>query len=509
TNSNDLIVGTSASDAISGMDGDDFIVGFDGNDILYGDGISGTPSDDNLEGGDDILCGNNGNDTLVGDDILGWGGNDTLTGGNDTLEGGDGNDTLYGDWIDGYFGNDTANGGNDVIDAKDNINNNDNIDGDYISAETATLGLQDICASDTGDTETNCEYDDISTLVDCNNHIIERNNFDDDADDEVKVDNTVYNNGDSITIAGKTYTVRIVPITYTPPFIGTNSNDLIVGTSASDAISGMDGDDFIVGFDGNDILYGDGISGTPSDDNLEGGDDILCGNNGNDTLHGDHIFGYDGIDTLTGGNDTLEGGDGDDILHGDWIYGDIGNDTANGGNDVIDAKDNINNNDNIDGDYVIAGIVTLGDQDICASDTGDTETNCEYNDISSLATLSVSPYTIPIGGSVDIIFTSSVNNPVKITDFTVTTPLGNTCTYSALPVTVPPYGSFTATYPTNFGTCDTSNPGTYQVEIITEVGDPIITTFNISFNVVPEVIVGAIGIIGTSLAVMMLYARRR
>ncbi|MEM4399936.1 MAG: calcium-binding protein [Candidatus Nitrosocaldus sp.] len=410
--------------------------------------------------------------------------------------------------------------------------------------------------------------------VDCNNHTIERGNFDDDDDDEVKVDDTVYNNGDIITLDGKTYTVRIVPITYTPPFIGTNSNDLIVGTNSDDAISGMDGDDFIVGLDGNDILYGDGISGTPSDDNLEGGDDILCGNNGDDWLRGDYIFGWegndtltggndtlnggigndwlvgdwiegdydndtltggndtlkggdgsdelygdfifggDGNDTLTGGNDTLDGGAGNDTLHGDHIVGNVGDDTANAGNDTINAEDGIVNNDNIDGDYVIAETVTLGDQDICASDTGDTETNCEYDDISALVTFKAEDPvdeddTINLGQSINLVFSSNVDNIVKITDFTVTTPLGDTCTYNILPITIPANGSFTATYPNDFGTCDTNTAGTYQVEIKTEVGDPIITTFNASFNVVPEVIVGAIGIIGTSLAVMMLYARRR
>ncbi|MEM2856954.1 MAG: hypothetical protein QW416_07635 [Candidatus Nitrosocaldaceae archaeon] len=281
---------------------------------------------------------------------------------------------------------------------------------------------------------------------------------------------------------GKIYTVRIVT---TSSFDGTSDNDFIVGTNSDDEIYGKEGDDFIVGLDGNDTLYGDGIFGTLSDNTLEGGNDILCGND-DDTLYGDGIYGDFGDDTLTGGNDTLEGGDDNDTLYGDNIDGGAGNDTAYRGNDIINAVDT-KNNDNIDGDYVIAGTLTLGNQDICASDTGDTEINCEYDNISSLTTLSTSAgsSSIPIGSSVNITFTSSVDNIVKITDFTVTTPLNNTCTYNTLPVTVPP-SPFTATYPTNFtGTgCDTSNPGTYQVKIITEVGDPITTTFNASFNVV-------------------------
>ncbi|MEM4232284.1 MAG: hypothetical protein QXM77_07125, partial [Candidatus Nitrosocaldus sp.] len=61
----------------------------------------------------------------------------------------------------------------------------------------------------------------------------------------------------------------------------------------------------------------------------------------------------------------------------------------------------------------------------------------------------------------------------------------------------------------DFAGCDTNTAGIYTVILTTEVGDPIITTFNTSFNVVPELALGAIGIVGSSLAAMMLYARRR
>ncbi|MEM2162105.1 MAG: calcium-binding protein [Candidatus Nitrosocaldus sp.] len=347
--------------------------------------------------------------------------------------------------------------------------------------------------------------------VECNNHTIERGNFDADPEDEVRVDGTVYNDGDSITLDGKSYIVMIAtPSTSSSPFIGTSGNDFIVGTSNDDFIYGKEGDDFIVGLDGNDWLYGDYIVGTNASDIIVGGDDILCGNAGNDYLFGDYIDGYDGDDTLTGGNDTLEGGYGNDWLSGDWISGSGGNDTAYGGNDIINAKDGITDNDSINGDSVYAESSTLGNQDVCASDP-DPEYNCEYDDISSLATLSASPSTIPIGGSVTLAFNSNVDNPVKITGLTVTTPSGNTCSYNnTLPVTVPAYGTFTATYPGDFGAgCDTNTIGTYTVIAETEVGDPIITTFNTSFNVVPELALGAIGIVGSSLAAMMLYARRR
>ncbi|MEM2920022.1 MAG: hypothetical protein QXU29_04605 [Candidatus Nitrosocaldus sp.] len=115
--------------------------------------------------------------------------------------------------------------------------------------------------------------------VECNNHTIERGNFDGDPEDEVNVDGTVYDNGYSITLDGKSYTVRIVT---SSPFTGTPGNDFIVGTSNDDVISGDAGDDFIVGLDGDDELSGDYIEGTMANDIIVGGDDILCGNAGND-----------------------------------------------------------------------------------------------------------------------------------------------------------------------------------------------------------------------------------
>ncbi|MEM4635114.1 MAG: calcium-binding protein [Candidatus Nitrosocaldus sp.] len=411
TPGNDFIVGTNGNDFIYGKEGDDFIVGLDGDDRLYGDDIVGTMANDTIVGGDDILCGNAGNDDLFGDGISGGLGNDTITGGDDILDGGDGNDGLDGDEIFGGIGNDIITGGNDILKGG---KGNDVLRGDGIS--------------------------------------------------------------------------------------GGINNDTITG-----------GNDTLEGGDGDDWLYGDWIFGDAGNDTITGGNDTLYGGDGNDYLFGDGISGEEGDDTINGGNDTLKGGGGNDGLYGDYIFGDDGNDIGNGGNDIINAKDGTTNNDYIDGDYVDAESSTLGSQDVCASDP-DTRVNCEYDDISSLATLSASPSTIPIGGSVTLAFNSNVDNIVKITGLTVTTPSGNTCSYNnTLPVTVPAYGTFTATYPDDFtgAGCDTSTIGTYTVIAETEVGDPIITTFNTSFNVVPELALGAIGIVGSSLAAMMLYARRR
>lgn len=213
----------------------------------------------------------------------------------------------------------------------------------------------------------------------CVGHTIARGNFDNDRDDEVKVDGIVYNNNDSITLdtplGTKTYTVIIATSSSLDnPFEGTSDNDFIVGTNGNDIIYGKEGDDFIVGLGGNDGLVGDFINGTSGNDTIKGGDDILCGNNGNDGLIGDGISGGEGDDTITGGNDVLDGGKGNDILIGDGISGGDGNDTAYGGNDIINAQDGVNNNDYINGDGIDAETSTLG-VDACTSDP-DLTVNC-------------------------------------------------------------------------------------------------------------------------------------
>ncbi|SPC34215.1 calcium-binding protein [Candidatus Nitrosocaldus cavascurensis] len=446
TDDNDFIVGTSGDDYIFGRGEDDFIVGFGGNDYLYGDVVKGTDGADTLEGGDDILCGNDGDDYLYGDVIGGGNGNDTMTGGNDTLYGGKGNDNLFGDGIGGAYGDDTLTGGDDTLYGGEG---DDWLEGDVIGG---------------GDG-----------------------------------DNTMTGGNDTL--------------------YGGKGSDRLYG----DGIWGEDGDntmtggnDTLYGGKGSDRLYGDGIGGGVGNDTLTGGDDTLKGGDGDDYLYGDSIDGGPGVDKIQGGNDTLYGGKGNDKLFGDGIWGDADNDTAYGGNDVIDARDNVEDNDSIDGDYIIlAESTTEGNQDICASDPEDTEVNCEYHDISGLATLTTDSATIPLGGSVQIIFNSSVDNPVKITNLRVITPTGNTCTYTGtLPIIVPS-NPFTATYPDNFididtGTdCDTSAVGEYTVVAETEVGDPITTNFNISFNVVPEAVVGAVGMVGTGFLSILLYRRLR
>ncbi len=336
----------------------------------------------------------------------------------------------------------------------------------------------------------------------CAGHSIVRGDFDTTkSGDEVKIDGTVYYNGNSVTIGGITYKITIVATTGL--FYGTSDNNFIVGTNGNDTINGDRGDDIIVGLGGDDYLYGDALISATS-----GFNDILCGNDGNDYLYGDYLLGEFVPDNITGGNDVLDGGDGNDVLYGDYISGDAGNDNITGGNDIIDARDGTTNNDYTDCDFVDAETYTLGDQDIYASDP-DPKVNCEYDDISTLATLTA-PNQVQLGESVQITFSSTVDNPVKITSLTVTTPTGDICTYSGtLPIIVPANGTFTATYPIDFtGTdCNTDTAGTYTVVAITEVGDPITTNFTITFQVVPEAIAGALGIVGTGLISMLLYRR--
>ncbi|MEM0030075.1 MAG: hypothetical protein QXN32_04060, partial [Candidatus Nitrosocaldus sp.] len=116
--------------------------------------------------------------------------------------------------------------------------------------------------------------------------------------------------------------------------------------------------------------------------------------------------------------------------------------------------------------------------------------------------------TINQGQSINLVFSSSVNNPVTIKDLQVITPDENTCTYTGAPITIPANSSLTATYPDDFtgAGCDTSTLGEYKAILTTEVGDPIITEFTAPFNV-PEGL-GIIGAATAMLASLLIYARR-
>ncbi len=422
------------------------------NPFLGTDGndfIVGTNGGDYIRGkeGDDFIVGFGGNDTLFGDGREGTINADNIKGGDDILCGNDGDDVLFGDHIFGGEGNDTITGGDDILDGGEGD--------DWLSGDDIFGGFG-IGGGDDDDTITG---------------------------------------GDDILDGGAGNDVLY--------------GDLIGGGDGNDTITG--GDDILDGGAGNDRLSGDLIGEWDGNNTITGGDDTLKGGEGDDWLSGDDIFGGDGNDILTGGDDTLEGGAGNDWLFGDWIEGGRGNDTAYGGNDIINAQDGTTNNDYIDGDDIFVDVEspTLGAEDVCASDP-DTEVNCEYDDISALATRTTSDRSsIPVGGSATITFNSSVDSPVKITSVTVTTPDGYICNYAGAPVIVPADGSWSAVYPDDFSgdNCNTNTIGTYTVTAYTEVGDPIVTTFYTPFNVIPETIAGVAGIVGAGFLSMLLYKR--
>ncbi|RMF28837.1 MAG: hypothetical protein D6752_06980 [Candidatus Nitrosothermus koennekii] len=249
-------------------------------------------------------------------------------------------------------------------------------------------------------------------------------------------------------------------------------------------------------------MYGDNLFGVGGDDSLKGGNDILSGGKSNDILYGDNLQGGNGVNTIFGGNDILEGGEGSDTLNG------------NEGNDAINAQDGATT-DSIDGGLGI---------DICAIDIdqvnnqSDTRINCEYEDLTSFATFDVDNNVINPGDNVLLTFNLTEISPVKITNLYVQTPSdGNgddICNYAGiLPIKLSSPGDITFNYPADFDNtdvdCNTTVIGGYTAVAETEIGDPITTTFNITFNVLPEAAIGAIGVIGAIFAAMLMYTRRK
>ena len=289
--------------------------------------------------------------------------------------------------------------------------------------------------------------------------------------------------------------------------------DDILGNEGADIIKG--GDDEIDGGDGNDRISGEVIRRfinevEEGDDSIKGGHDSIKGDNGDDTIYGDEIYGFGGDDEIIGGNDSIKGGNGNDDIIGDYLHGLDGYDTIIAGNDIIEAIDGVINNDSIDGELIFAGEDVTNGIDICSSDP-DNEVNCEEDDLSSVATFEPDNNPINQGDNVNLMFDIDDGiGPVTITGITVQTPLGDVCNYNTLPTTIDIGGELIATYPNQFNgaNCDTNTAGVYTATLETEVGDPIVTIFNTSFNVLPESIIGAIGMIGASIAVFMLYIRK-
>ncbi len=129
--------------------------------------------------------------------------------------------------------------------------------------------------------------------------------------------------------------------------------------------------------------------------------------------------------------------------------------------------------------------------------------------------LTLSASSIPVGGTIDITFTNIYGVLLPTVTIAVKEADGDICRY----VThwIASGSSFTVTYPTDFNpdtgsiSCDTNTPGTYLVK--SRAGDPNVPpsekTFNTSFLVLPETPIGAIAIIGSSLAGISAYAMLR
>jgi hypothetical protein len=125
--------------------------------------------------------------------------------------------------------------------------------------------------------------------------------------------------------------------------------------------------------------------------------------------------------------------------------------------------------------------------------------------------LTLSASSIPLGGTIDITFTNIYNSTLPTVSIVVKEADGDVCRYIKHNVT--PGSSFTVQYPTAFNPdqgssgCDTNTPGQYFVK--SRAGNPQIPdteqTFLTSFLVLPETPIGALAIIGSSLAGISAY----
>lgn len=125
--------------------------------------------------------------------------------------------------------------------------------------------------------------------------------------------------------------------------------------------------------------------------------------------------------------------------------------------------------------------------------------------------LTLSSNVIPMGGTVDITFTNIYGVDLPVVAIVVKEADGDVC--RTLKYNVAADSSFTVTYPTDFNpdfgstACDTDDLGEYLVK--SRAGNPNIPSsekqFNTSFFVVPESPIGAVVILGSSLAVIGSY----
>nr|WP_244327617.1 calcium-binding protein [Roseibium sp. RKSG952] len=214
----DLVQGREGNDVINTKDGDDIVFGGEGDDNIrvYGghDRVYGGAGKDTVSGwsGDDYIDGGDGNDVIYGDD-------GSLVG-NDQLIGGEGNDKIYGqkgnDLLIGGTGNDTIDGGSDddtfVYNRGDGNDTYTEKQGNDTLAFGAGIELEDLKFSISSkklvisfhsETSEEAEAAGLEPLT--GQITIEGWNIYSDEDDDNRIEQISFNNGDTIWLGHLNY----------------------------------------------------------------------------------------------------------------------------------------------------------------------------------------------------------------------------------------------------------------------------------------------------------------
>ncbi|GIU72029.1 MAG: hypothetical protein KatS3mg003_1508 [Candidatus Nitrosocaldaceae archaeon] len=127
--------------------------------------------------------------------------------------------------------------------------------------------------------------------------------------------------------------------------------------------------------------------------------------------------------------------------------------------------------------------------------------------------LELSATSIPLGSTIDITFNNIYGNDLPIVAIVVHEPDGDVCRH--IENNVMDGVSFTLTYPTNFSPdvgsvdCDTDDIGEYEVKSLAGNINAPPLKFVTSFFALPESPIGAIIIVGSSIAIISSYTLLR
>jgi Ca2+-binding RTX toxin-like protein len=424
---------------LNGGDGDDTVIGGAGDDTFNGGNgndwfkASATDGDDTFNGGAGTdkmdYSGRSADLTVVMDNTtdsgdLGASEADIINTDVEDLVGGTGNDTLTGNAISNHLyggvGDDTLSGGANAGACT--------ADADILEGEAGNDTFDAGAATDCGDSMVGGAGTDTADYQGRTEDLvitIDGNALDGEAleKDNVKTDiEVVLAGGGDDTITGSNAADEIH---------GGPGNDVIHGGTGNDTLTGNSGNDFLNGDTGNDTFVEGGVdvkytvaeNRGDGNDNMNGGThDALgldkltysgrtayvvasicmdptkltgaatgtllgqCADSDGELGEADkivnvtHLIGTAYADDLYGhtADDIIEGGDEADYIWGgagsDSLFGDDGDDNLWGdaGDDYLDsgAHDTV---DELDGDNV----TNVGDGDVCVSNAGDTQTNCE------------------------------------------------------------------------------------------------------------------------------------